>query len=497
MKSADVAVALLNGFGDEKNDLAVDFDDELRRKKAENLAIGNQRQASRSFRKGSKIASERVAAKMEKAQTEIRERAAARQGVRPDSDEVKFEMQDLKDMFAANFAIMKEERQRAASLRVGGGDAARILAAERREKETDEDLELVDSIKPGEASLVAPFSCLHPSIEGVNSVLRAGVATAASALATQELIALHSLMACFSLASLYRDGFRYGKHMSLVEITMYMLVEQQRHRASCIPRPRLPRSTRLRPPQSMFQPAAIFRTVGQAAIHLILMSVGVSYARRLEHLSSPGDKFRLSVDGSRPKTISKMLSALALSGTGMSQSDDAAGHDKAEGLFRRPPFRPNYNTNIVFILSILQNMLVSVANHKGKPFNRSILESRSLCNTALLTGGLCVALIVELFPKINAVLQLRPMPSRKSQGIFLLIAFLNVGASTFVSRLFTSTGPAMEEMDKSVARAENGQEGAADLEERLLREESSLNVRTTLVALALLAYLVFQAVVKS
>jgi hypothetical protein len=68
-------------------------------------------------------------------------------------------------------------------------------------------------IKPGEASLVAAFSCLHPSIDGVDSILRTGIATAACALATHDMIALHSLMSCYYLVSLYRDGFRYGKNM--------------------------------------------------------------------------------------------------------------------------------------------------------------------------------------------------------------------------------------------------------------------------------------------
>jgi hypothetical protein len=34
-------------------------------------------------------------------------------------------------------------------------------------------------IKPGEASLAASFLCLHPSIDGVEALMRVGVAAAA------------------------------------------------------------------------------------------------------------------------------------------------------------------------------------------------------------------------------------------------------------------------------------------------------------------------------
>jgi hypothetical protein len=86
-------------------------------------------------------------------------------------------------------------------------DAPRACSNQEYEDKT------ATTIKPGEASLVAAFSCLHPSIDGVDSILRTGIATAACALATHDMIALHSLMSCYYLVSLYRDGFRYGKNM--------------------------------------------------------------------------------------------------------------------------------------------------------------------------------------------------------------------------------------------------------------------------------------------
>jgi cation-transporting ATPase 13A1 len=521
MKSADVAVALLNGFGDEKDLIdGKDFDDERRRKKVEAKLLGSQRLTHGQVTKVKrKEARDSFNMKLQKAQAKIRERAAARSGTdSDDSNNVAFDLQDAKEMVSATLAVVREERTREKSLKCGGGDAARLLAEERRKSSAGDDddggdeTETVPAIKPGEASLVAPFSCLHPSIEGVDSVLRAGVATAACALATQELIALNSLMSCFGLATLYRDGFRYGKHMSMVEMMLYVLVDQQRYAASCTPRPRLPKAQYLRPPRSMFQPSAILRTLGQAGVNLVTMSIGVRYARRLEGASSIGgaSKYHLQIEGSNPPKISKMLSALvASSSTGEASKkekdeDDDDDDDDAAGtasLFRRPPFCPNYETNMVFILSILQNMLVSLASHKGKPFYRAILEDRPLTTLSVATLGLCVALIAETAPKLNTLLQLKAMPTKKSQAVFFGIVLLNIVASNLVNRIFSKTDSTIITTEEEKAKTSNVEDCndllAADLEERLLEEESSQNLRSAVIALALLTYLAIEALVKS
>jgi hypothetical protein len=51
--------------------------------------------------------------------------------------------------------------------------------------------------------------------------IRAGIATAACALSVQQKITLHSLITCFNLSALFRDGFRYGNNMSLVDMILY------------------------------------------------------------------------------------------------------------------------------------------------------------------------------------------------------------------------------------------------------------------------------------
>jgi manganese-transporting P-type ATPase len=488
MKTADVAVSFLNGFGDEKGmGEDIDFDDDRRRKKVRSQRLGSQRLAKQSERRTQTTEDqERINQLIETAQAEVRAKAAARAGLDPDSKDVKFEFEDVKELMSASLRVMKEERKRQKSLRRGGGDAARILAEERRRANPPTESETVagESIKPGEASLVAPFSCLHPSIDGVDAVLRASIATTASALATQELISLHSLMACANMASLYREGVRYGKQMMLVENMFYMLVDQQRCQQSRIPRPRIPSSPSMRPPISMFHPAAMLRTMGQAALNLITMNVAVRYAKELERKSGTHAAFLLQLRGDHPRKLSQILTAIASSAAKESNTIDAT----AASVFRRPPFRPNYETNVIFLFSVLQNMLVSLTSHRGHPFSRGVLESGAFSSFAVGVAAFCVVCVVESSPKLNSLLQLKRLPDRKSRLVLLGLVVFNTLACLGFNWLLGGTCDLR-------SSSSSDDTFAADLEERLLKEESDRNLRRCYMGIGLIGYLASSAIV--
>jgi magnesium-transporting ATPase (P-type) len=494
MKAADVAVALLNGFGAEgENGLEQDLDDKRRQQKLKLMKIGSHRRnVGTPATDQKKMGLERVNAKIEEAHAEIRRKAAAKQGSDPEN--VVLEFQDVKAMMSATMTVVKAENKRKQSLKKGGGDAARILAEERKMQsvagDNDEEAPKVETIKPGEASLVASFSCLHPSIDGVDAVLRHGIATAACALATQKTIALHSLMACYHLASLYRDGFRYGKKMWPVELTLYILVDQARYGAACKARPRLPASKSLRPSISMFHSSVIGSTVGQAVIHLVTMAVGVDYARRLEMAAKVKKAASIRLNGGNfPMKLELLLGAL-VQGMGMDE-------EGVTGIFRRPPFRPNYETNIVFLLSILQSGVSSLVNHQGKPFYRSILETRNGCVLFGSTLVFTVACISESFPDLNNYLQMRMLPSRKSRWMFFGIVAANI-LGCFGCRILADLSLEKPVKQASVVPSSFGNRTAAEMEETLLEEEERQNMREVLLPLlGISVYLALEGLSKA
>ena len=79
-------------------------------------------------------------------------------------------------------------------------------------------------IKPGEVSLAAGFTFLRPCIDGAEAIVRIGIAAAAFSLSTYS-----DCIELINLATLYRDGFRYGrKYMWNVELAFIMV------RSNCV-----------------------------------------------------------------------------------------------------------------------------------------------------------------------------------------------------------------------------------------------------------------------
>jgi hypothetical protein len=476
---------------------SVDVDNERRLKSLAKLNIGKNRAnvGKLGTKKNPSEANQRILKQVKKAHEQIAERVAGRQDG--------YHLQDAKDLFSAWIQAVRDERRRAESLRKGGADAARILALERKKSITrgtdeiheDEDhvVEIeTEVIKPGEVSLVSSFSCLHPSIDGIDGILRQGVATAACALATQQTIGLYSLMSCFYLATLYRDGFRYGGIMYEVEIALFLYLSMANYRASCIPRPRLPNSVNQRSPPSLFHPSSIFITVFQAIVHISCMSWSISYAKFLGKQTASTVSIQKSKinfvggakSGGRIQSLVGALSAAPL--------HDDAEEEKTKRFFFRRPYKPNYETNSVFMFSILQSAITTLVNYKGKPFCRSILEDRELCRAFCFTIGFFFVCVTGSVPALTKLLEIKPFPSGWSKLTILGIAAVNIVACILVrflaDNLFGIETGTTTSKKGTIVQEEVGYDLAADAGEKLLQEESSSNANMLRMFCGLIFY---------
>ena len=468
----------------------IDIDDNRRMKKLATMNIGGNR--SENVGKAKKQeANDRIKKEVERIHKEI-EKKASRGNNESESSEKQYTMEDLKHMLSATMYAAKKERQRAVQLRKGGGDAARILAEERQQQNSAENEDDFGPplIKPGEASLVSSFSCLHPSVDGIDAILREGIATAASSLATQQGIGLHSLMSCFHLATLYRDGFRYGNHMWNVELFFYQLLESARSKASCTPRPRLPYSVSDRPPRSLFEDVSLFGIVSQAIIHVSCMALSVRYAKHIENdIGDSAGETRISLDhsfGSGSIKLGKLFDILSK----RSLLDGTKGEANPNPFFQRSPFCPNYETNTVFVLSILQSAISALVGHTGAPFYRSILESRDLCMVSGITLLFVIVCVTGKLPSFTNFLQVKPLPSRHSKLVLLGIILINIIACALCRLImdnFLSKSKAFE-LEAMAFDKPNQQKNAADHEEKLLSEEMKHNLKGLRVFCGVIAY---------
>jgi hypothetical protein len=489
-----VAAALLNGFGAEASEDGMrDIDGERRMKKLNATNIGGNRgqNAAKARKADKEEALARMRKEIELSHSKIKDKVRQRQN----SESPQYTFDDVKEFIAATYQAFRDERDRARKLQKGGGDAARILAQERKTRKSIEGDPLVEvedeetisqNIKPGEVSLVSSFSCLHPSVDGVDAILREGVATAAAALATQQLIALHSLMSAFHLATLYRDGFRYSDKMWIAEVSLSMNLDSLRYGASCTPRPRLPSSVLRRPPSSIFEMGSLLSIVLQAISHLAFMSWSVSYARSLEETAIQTERCtikNLTPFGTR---LEKFVNVLAKSPI----ETDSEDEKKPFHFFRRRPFRPNYETNVVFMFSVLQGALSALMSHQGKPYYQSVLESRAFCKLLCLTVAFFLICVTGSMTQITSFLDVKPFPTWQSKVVIIGLAIGN-GVACVLSRWIAAqiSSHPIKDIEESSKKRKTEIEVAADLEEKLLQEEEEMNASGIKVFVGLLVYI--------
>ena len=477
MKTADISAALLNGFGREEINAESDVDTENERRKAKlkYKKIGRDRNAADFGTEGHN----RIKRKLEEA--------------------IAHDKNNPQSGIDAILNVLKEEYMRAKELRKGGATAARILQEEDSLRksmmtkslissdavEYSEDLNSqedgIETIKPGESSLAAQFTFLRPCIDGADAIVRTGVAAAAFSLSSHREIALNSLMACHNLASLYRDGFRYGKYMWNVELTFIMAMEQGQSDISSTPRSRIPR---IRPHESIFHPAVALSILLQSIIHLFVLSKGVKGANQMESYHNQ------HTDGLRIRFSHSMLQ-----GMNMPITEGGSGGN----VLGRMPFRPNLVTNVVFLLSIVQNVMISSVNHSGLLFHGSLLESRSFCIWASLSIIFCIAMVLEVQPSINEMLQLAPMSSKAVQ-IFVISLILFDGIAAFLAdRLciyFLDRQQWVELQEVKNREPVEGSEYAADIEDNLLRTVRQKNF-TFVRRMAMISFIFVMQTLKS
>lgn len=446
MKTADISVALLNGYGKEN---ISSFDEENQRRIS---ALKRKSDSSQGFN-----VQDRVKRKLEE---------ALKNGSSTSS-------------MTAVINVLKDEFRRSRALQKGGAEAARILREEALQQSlmnkatlNNDDMGDIEAIKPGEASLAASFTLLRPCIDGVDAIVRKGVVAAASSLSTFRSITLNSLMACYNLACLYKDGFRYGKYMWNIELAFILAMEKGQGDLSSASRPRIPR---LRPQRSLFHPSIVLSVFLQAVIHIYVLTQGTSVAkvfqRNYETLSS-GISLRCGAS-SLLSRYSKALTTINV--------------EEGGSFWGRRPFHPNLVTNTVFILSIFQNAMISIFNHSGTPFVGTLLESKTFCVWTSASILFSILMLLEVQPSLNTAIQLAPMTSKALKLLLLSLMIFDVTAcyvaENLTKRLLNED---LWNYNQRPAEIDQNSSLAADLEEEELLElrRRNANLVKSLVAVS-------------
>jgi len=291
--------------------------------------------------------------------------------------------------------------------------------------------------------------------------------------------------------------------------TMPGLRDQASYSESTKMRPHLPRTARPSA-QSLFDVSNMLSVVLQAGVHLVTTELGIRFGRTLEaaaRLPAQGNanknKLQIRAVASQSSRIAALLDALAKSKAASLLDSKEDEDDSTASFFGGTKFTPNYETNAVFVLSVLQSSAGSLLLHKGKPFYPSILESRKLCLWAGLSALFVVAATLESAPLLNKWLELRPWSYRRDKFVLLGLAAMDVLVSAMIEwacrQRFRSSLQMEVPQNPSTASAARGKEylaTAADEEESLLEEEARRNFRLLINFAAAAGFLLVDAARK-
>ena len=130
-------------------------------------------------------------------------------------------------------------------------------------------------VRPGDASVAAPFTSRSPSVRNIVDLIRQGRCTLLSALQQQQIMMLESIISAYVFSALSLGGARSSERQMMA--TSWLLMTASIAFSYATP---IEKMHPQRPLRSLFHPAVLLSMFGQAAIHLFAMQVPTLPPRR-------------------------------------------------------------------------------------------------------------------------------------------------------------------------------------------------------------------------
>jgi cation-transporting ATPase 13A1 len=367
LKQADVGLALLSGYGNAnttsdskgKDGEAAAKDDKALVKgdvdpDAAEKALNEQtKSVNKRAQESAKIRKELMAKKqkelMSKQQQMVQEELEA---MRQRGEEVGFSSSftAMKKVHTRVQAELKKERI-ALNRKYGLSDAFDNKDAEDLFAELGTEQDMLPTIRPGDASIAAPFTSRQPSIKSVVDLVRQGRCTLLSALQQQQIMMLECMITAYTLSALSLEGARSSERQMMASGWLIMIASLAFSYSTPIDR-----MHKVRPIRSLFHPAIFISILGQALIHLYCMVTAVNMA----------------TEEMGPEALKEVVEFHKRVRSGEQAELDALEDDEdpwAEMMFIwQQPFLPNLLNTVVFLVETSQIISVLFVNYKGRPW---------------------------------------------------------------------------------------------------------------------------------
>jgi len=388
LKQADVGLALLSGYGN-TNAAGDEIAKEAEEKTAEESLNEMKKELGKRSKESAALQKKLMAAKqkelLEKQKIWLNEEIEARRARGEEGI-----MAHFYAVQASMSRMTRELKEEKAKLARKYGN---IYDQQKPTEATD--ATVLPTVRPGDASVAAPFTSRAPSVANVVTLIRQGRCTLLSALQQQQIMMLECIITAYTLSALSLEGARSSQRQMMASQWLIMIASLSFSYAKPVDT-----LSKVRPLNSLFHPAVFFSMLGQAVIHLTCMW----YAVKLATETMGPDKLQEVVDFHRRDDEKEAALAAAA----------AAGGEEEEDwdfwTMWEKPFLPNLMNTVIFLVETSQIIAILFVNYKGRPWMNGLMENHSL----FLSIFLCVALVATCawgyFPQLNTLIHLEPFP---------------------------------------------------------------------------------------
>lgn len=279
----------------------------------------------------------------------------------------------------------------------------------------------VPIVRPGDASVAAPFTSRVPSIRSVVHLIRQGRCTLLSALQQQQTMMLECTISAYTMAALSLEGARQSERQLLASSWLILTAVGSFSYSS-------PLETMhpVKPLRSLFHPAIISSIALQAIVHLVCISYGVSIAKE----AMGDEKLNEVIDFN-------YQAAMGLDKKLEEFEDDYNPIESFMAMWQHP-FKPNLLNTVVFLVQTAQTMSVFFVNYKGRPWMNGLLENHALFLSLFIAIGSVAVCAWEVFPILNDMLQLEPFPDNQFRVTVMILVIASIFGTFLVDRVVTA-----------------------------------------------------------
>jgi len=240
---------------------------------------------------------------------------------------------------------------------------ARSLNLEKVVRQMQEAEEELSYVALGDASVASPFTSRAMSIKCCKDVLQQGRCTLVTMIQIYKILGVNCLVNALVLTKLHTHGVKQGDRqltvVGMVVAAMFLFVTKGKPLSTLSPQ---------RPPSTVLCKQVLLSITVQFVIHFVAIMAATNLSLSY-------------VDPYDPSII-----------------PDGA-------------FNPNTLNTCTFLLTVMATINTFVVNYRGKPFTENLMDNKLMLRSVQVSYGALFASALEVFPPLNQLIQLAPLPT--------------------------------------------------------------------------------------